>query len=211
MLFCLIMRRSCNVPYVLSQMWNSVGIVRGYNDDQDNAIDVEFHDTAIHHAMHLTNTLGHTMADLSQEAVLLACEGTDELARYKILVLVAWGTDLQYDFSDLEWSEVCVRAQNLSINTRFKLLQYNWVMRTYITPEKFNKFNPNIPDVCFKCQKYKGKFFHCVWECDVIRTFWQKVMTLISSIILKPIPVTPEICVLGLVPLGISVSRHQIK
>ncbi len=211
MFFCLIMRRSCKVPFVLSQMWNSVGIVRGYNDDQDNAIDVEFHDTAIHHAMHLTNTLGHTMADLSQEAVLLACEGTDELARYKILVLVAWGTDLQYDFSDLEWSEVCVRAQNLSINTRFKLLQYNWVMRTYITPEKFNKFNPNIPDVCFKCQKYKGKFFHCVWECDVIRTFWQKVMTLISSIILKPIPVTPEICVLGLVPVGISVSRYQYK
>ncbi len=130
MFFCLIMRRSCNVPYVLSQMWNSVGIVRGYNDDQDNAIDVEFHDTAIHHAMHLTNTLGHTMADLSQEAVLLACEGTDELARYKILVLVAWGTDLQYDFSDSEWSEVCVRAQNLSINTRFNLLQYNLVMRT---------------------------------------------------------------------------------
>lgn len=80
------MTRSCKVPYVLSQVWNSVGIVRGYNDDQDNAIDVEFHDTAIHHAMHLTNTLGHTMADLSQEAVLLACEGTDELARYKILV-----------------------------------------------------------------------------------------------------------------------------
>ncbi len=36
-------------------------------------------------------------------------------------------------------------------------------------------------------------------------------MTLISSIILKPIPVTPQICVLGLVPVGISVSRHQIK
>ncbi len=84
-------------------------------------------------------------------------------------------------------------------------------MRTYITPEKLNKFNPNIPDACFKCQTYKGTFFHCVWECDVIRTFWQKVMTLISSIILKPIPVTPEICVLGLVPVGISVSRHQIK
>lgn len=63
------------------QMWNSVGIVRGYNDDQDNAVDVEFHDTAVHHAMHLTNSLGHTMADLSQEAVLLACPGTEELAR----------------------------------------------------------------------------------------------------------------------------------
>lgn len=82
------MRRSFKALYVPSQMWNSVGIVRGYNDDQDNAIDVEFHDTAIHHAMHLTNSLGHTMADLSQEAVLLACEGTDELARYKISVII---------------------------------------------------------------------------------------------------------------------------
>lgn len=63
-------------------MWNSVGIVRSYNDEQDNAIDVEFHDTAVHHAMHLTNSLGHIMADLSQEAVLLACPSTDELARY---------------------------------------------------------------------------------------------------------------------------------
>lgn len=63
-------------------MWNSVGIVRGYNDEQDDAIDVEFHDSAVHHAMHLTNSLGHTMADLSQEAVLLACPSTDELARW---------------------------------------------------------------------------------------------------------------------------------
>ncbi|XP_026098358.1 WD repeat and HMG-box DNA-binding protein 1 [Carassius auratus] len=74
-------------------VWNSVGIVRGYNDDQDNAIDVEFHDTAIHHAMHLTNTLGHTMADLSQEAVLLACEGTDELAsKIQCLHFSCWDT-----------------------------------------------------------------------------------------------------------------------
>uniref|UniRef100_A0A672Q7Q2 WD repeat and HMG-box DNA-binding protein 1 n=1 Tax=Sinocyclocheilus grahami TaxID=75366 RepID=A0A672Q7Q2_SINGR len=74
-------------------MWNSVGIVRGYNDDQDNAIDVEFHDTAIHHAMHLTNTLGHTMADLSQEAVLLACEGNNELAsKIQCLHFSCWDT-----------------------------------------------------------------------------------------------------------------------
>lgn len=58
-----------------------MGIVRCYNDEQDDAIDVEFHDSAVHHAMHLSNTLEHSMADLSQEAVLLASEATDELAR----------------------------------------------------------------------------------------------------------------------------------
>ncbi|XP_057400345.1 WD repeat and HMG-box DNA-binding protein 1 isoform X6 [Balaenoptera acutorostrata] len=61
-------------------VWNSIGIIRCYNDEQDNAIDVEFHDTSIHHATHLSNTLNYTVADLSHEAVLLACESTDELA-----------------------------------------------------------------------------------------------------------------------------------
>ncbi|XP_044292863.1 WD repeat and HMG-box DNA-binding protein 1 isoform X2 [Varanus komodoensis] len=60
--------------------WNSVGIIRCYNDEQDNAIDVEFHDTSVHHAMHLPNSLNHTMAALSSEAVLLACKSSEELA-----------------------------------------------------------------------------------------------------------------------------------
>ncbi|KAM9015833.1 WD repeat and HMG-box DNA-binding protein 1 isoform 1-T2 [Ara ararauna] len=60
-------------------VWNSVGIIRCYNDEQDNAIDVEFHDTSVHHATHLPNSLNHTMADLSTEAILLACESTEEL------------------------------------------------------------------------------------------------------------------------------------
>ncbi|XP_014877029.1 WD repeat and HMG-box DNA-binding protein 1 [Poecilia latipinna] len=78
-------------------MWNSVGIVRGYNDEQDNAIDVEFHDTAVHHAMHLTNSLGHTMADLSQEAVLLACPSTDDLAsKLQCLHFSSWDTNKEW-------------------------------------------------------------------------------------------------------------------
>uniref|UniRef100_A0A4W6EKI5 WD repeat and HMG-box DNA-binding protein 1 n=1 Tax=Lates calcarifer TaxID=8187 RepID=A0A4W6EKI5_LATCA len=78
-------------------MWNSVGIVRGYNDEQDNAIDVEFHDTAVHHAMHLTNSLGHTMADISQEAVLLACPSTDELAsKLQCLHFSSWDTNKEW-------------------------------------------------------------------------------------------------------------------
>ncbi|XP_059215735.1 WD repeat and HMG-box DNA-binding protein 1 [Centropristis striata] len=78
-------------------MWNSVGIVRGYNDEQDNAIDVEFHDSAVHHAMHLTNSLSHTMADLSQEAVMLACPSTDELAsKLQCLHFSSWDTNKEW-------------------------------------------------------------------------------------------------------------------
>uniref|UniRef100_A0A8C5Q304 WD repeat and HMG-box DNA-binding protein 1 n=1 Tax=Leptobrachium leishanense TaxID=445787 RepID=A0A8C5Q304_9ANUR len=74
-------------------MWNSIGVIRGYNDEQDHAIDVEFHDTSVHHALHLTNTLNHTIADLSLEAVVLACEGTEELAsKLQCLHFSSWDT-----------------------------------------------------------------------------------------------------------------------
>ncbi|XP_069773039.1 WD repeat and HMG-box DNA-binding protein 1 isoform X2 [Narcine bancroftii] len=71
----------CSTPSHLSHrfmVWNSIGIIRCYNDDEGTAIDVEFHDTSVHHAMHLSNVLNHTMADLSHEAVLLACAKQDE-------------------------------------------------------------------------------------------------------------------------------------
>ena len=63
------------------QVWNSVGVIRQYNTEEENSIDVEFHDTATHHAIHVTNTLGHSMAALSHQAVLLACESDDDTPR----------------------------------------------------------------------------------------------------------------------------------
>lgn len=62
-------------------MWNSVGIIKQFNTEEENSIDVEFHDTSIHHAMHITNVANYTMADMSTEAVVLACEIEDDNPR----------------------------------------------------------------------------------------------------------------------------------
>jgi chromosome transmission fidelity protein 4 len=63
------------------QVWNSVGIIRQYSTEEENSIDIEFHDTATHHAMHMANDLGHTIADMSSEAVILACEADEGTPR----------------------------------------------------------------------------------------------------------------------------------
>jgi len=55
--------------------------MRAYNDDTENAIDVEFHDVHTHHAIHISNMDRFTMADLSDQAVVLACETSDETPR----------------------------------------------------------------------------------------------------------------------------------
>ncbi|XP_068235136.1 WD repeat and HMG-box DNA-binding protein 1 [Palaemon carinicauda] len=59
-------------------VWNNVGIVRQYSSEDENSIDVEFHDTSVHHALHLNNNAGHTMATLSNEALALACESQED-------------------------------------------------------------------------------------------------------------------------------------
>lgn len=56
-------------------VWNNIGIVRCFGEDGDQTtsnIEVEFHDTSVHHGLHIPNTLGHTMAALSAQALFLA-------------------------------------------------------------------------------------------------------------------------------------------
>ena len=64
-----------------SQAYNFVGLIRHYNTDEENSIDVEFHNTDTHHPIHVTNSLNHTMAGLSSQALAMACEGDDEVPR----------------------------------------------------------------------------------------------------------------------------------
>ena len=71
-----------HLELLILQVWNGVGIVRQYNSEDENSIDIEFHDTSIHHAMHITNSNNYTLASLSTEAVLLASEGDSESGRF---------------------------------------------------------------------------------------------------------------------------------
>ncbi|XP_033641025.1 WD repeat and HMG-box DNA-binding protein 1-like [Asterias rubens] len=97
--------------------WNSVGIVRCYDTDDESSIDVEFHDTSVHHAMHFDNQLNHTMADLSAEAVLLASEGQGDTASQVICYhFASW--DNQKD-----WNTSMPKGENIKAVT----LGFGWV------------------------------------------------------------------------------------
>ncbi|GFO34539.1 WD repeat and hmg-box DNA-binding protein 1 [Plakobranchus ocellatus] len=63
------------------KVWNSVGIIRQYVSDDENTIDVEFHDSSTHHALHIDNKNDFVMADLSSKAVLLASHSLHDTPR----------------------------------------------------------------------------------------------------------------------------------
>lgn len=83
-------------------VWNGVGIVRCYNSaGEDSTIDIEFHDTQVHHNFNMVNALGHTMATLSAQALLLACPAEDDNSPSKIVCvhLASWDNHKEWSTS----------------------------------------------------------------------------------------------------------------
>ncbi|XP_046990325.1 WD repeat and HMG-box DNA-binding protein 1 isoform X3 [Schistocerca americana] len=70
-------------------VWNSVGIVRCHDTEEENSIDVEFHDTSVHHSIHMPNFLKHTLAALTEEILVLACEAQEESSSKVVCVLLS--------------------------------------------------------------------------------------------------------------------------
>lgn len=79
-------------------LWNSVGLIRAYNTEEESSIEVEFHDATVHHPLHQSNALGHTMAALSEEALLLACprESDDSSSKLVCLHFGTWDANKEW-------------------------------------------------------------------------------------------------------------------
>uniref|UniRef100_A0A8C7WYP2 Reverse transcriptase domain-containing protein n=1 Tax=Oryzias sinensis TaxID=183150 RepID=A0A8C7WYP2_9TELE len=123
--------------------------------------------------------------------------------------LEAWKIDISEDISEVEWEMACLKAQTQSVNTKFKLLQYKWLMRTYLTPSRLNHIFPDIPDICVKCKVDKGTLIHCLWECPMIQCFWKSVTGYIGHIIGNNVPLCSRLCVLGIYPQHFVVTQKQ--
>lgn len=79
----------------------------------------------------------------------------------------------------------------------------------YITLEKLHKYNSAIPDNCVKCDKEKGTFFHCIWQCTKIQKFWQEINQGILNILQIQIPLVPYLIIFGLYPDNFNFKKHQ--
>ena len=62
------------------QLWNSIGIIKQYSGE-DSSIEVEFHDTSIHHPLRFNNESGFTMAALSNNILVFASEASGDKQR----------------------------------------------------------------------------------------------------------------------------------
>ncbi|KAI5704078.1 hypothetical protein M8J75_001791 [Diaphorina citri] len=84
-------------------VYNDVGMVRHTNTEEENSIDVEFHDSTLHHSFRINNIMGHTLAALSTKALVLACEREeDKPSKLSCIVINSWDGSKEWslDFPD---------------------------------------------------------------------------------------------------------------
>lgn len=62
---------------------------------------------------------------------------------------------------------------------------------------------------CIRCPQTRSDFWHMVWDCPVIQTFWSEVVQLLSDVLSVPIPLTPEVCLFGI--LDEEVWSHHTR
>lgn len=121
----------------------------------------------------------------------------------------AWIIHIKEDVQEADREGACFKAQTQSVNTKFKLLQYKWLMRIYLTPCRLNHIYPSVPDICVKCREAKGTLIHCLWECPKIHQFWKSVLHCIGLVVGREVPLRAKICLLGIYPKNFVVSQQQ--
>lgn len=95
---------------------------------------------------------------------------------------LAWCENLNWEIAIEDWQKICLNSQTQSVNTKFRLHQYQWLMRIYIIPTQLNKFNPNNPDTCYKCSR-KGALYHCLWDSPhpIFEDMWRSFMLFLEG------------------------------
>ena len=86
-------------------MYNSVGVVKSHESESERSLDVEFHDIAVHHALHLANNDNYSMAALSSTVLALASRSDSDTAS-KLSVNYFSSSDM-----NKEWSVVMTEEE----------------------------------------------------------------------------------------------------
>ncbi|KAH8405726.1 hypothetical protein KR215_007420 [Drosophila sulfurigaster] len=112
-------------------VWNDVGIVTAHTEPSgDGAIDVEFHDASVHHALHLSNNYNqHNLASLSRSALALASTDSNKLV---VIALAAAGNkEWSLGLPDCESVEaLAATSQLIGVATSTHFLRLFSVMGT---------------------------------------------------------------------------------
>jgi len=137
------------------------------------------------------------------------------LTETKLLNLrTKWEQELECTFEDSRCESICEEAPSFSQNSRHKLLQFNIIHRTYLTPQRLHRINESISHLCPPCKTETGNLIHIFWKCHKFRLYWGSILEILKEMIGFEISSSPKLAWLGNIsdiPLSKRNKLHLIK
>ena len=109
---------------------------------------------------------------------------------------IAWDRELSAPLEDAQWTRICALVRTISSNARCKLIHFNFVNRTYVTPMTLHKMDRTKPTGCPRCKHPTASFLHLAWSCPLIFDYWSKVVGRVRTVVHIPCALEPTICLL---------------
>lgn len=92
-----------------------------------------------------------------------------------------WQADIP-TLADDDWEEGIQQYLSLVISTRDRFTQIKFLHGAYFSPKCQARIYPDRSSICLKCASEEGTFFHVVWSCQHIQTFWRGVINVNNSV-----------------------------
>lgn len=100
-------------------------------------------------------SLSTPVLSIIEEMMVKDCQGrgliskishklVDESSETSVNRIKAWREELQENITTEEREKAGSKVKSQRVNTHLKILQYNWLMRTYMTRDKLNKYNSKL-------------------------------------------------------------------
>ena len=109
-----------------------------------------------------------------------------------------WRRDIPDLVPDWDWDTVWTNIVLSSRNPDHQQIHLNFVHRTYLTPRRLCAMKLINSPLCTLCATNSiGSFYHMVWECPNVFSFWKMVATKLSELLDVEIPPSPAVLLLN--------------
>jgi len=102
-----------------------------------------------------------------------------------------WKTDINIS-EDPDWGAVWSNISLSSRNPDHQMIHYRLIHRFYLTPRRLQQMKLRDNPFCDFCSDNTiATYYHMVWQCPEVNSFWHSISSILSSILKRPIPLSP--------------------
>lgn len=99
-----------------------------------------------------------------------------------------------------DWDEILENTKKVSPRLSERLTQLYILHKSYLTPARIAKYQPNQDPLCPRCAGHPCTFYHLIWAYPAIQNYWAQIIQFLHDHMGSPLQLDPKTCLMGLLP-----------